>query len=47
MSKLASMTHRWPRLFTVLGVILTFCWSVPLVWLFYNLVVDTMRTLSQ
>jgi hypothetical protein len=47
MPKLARMTHRWPLLFTVLGVILTFCCSAPIVWLLSNLLVDTMRTLVQ
>jgi heme/copper-type cytochrome/quinol oxidase subunit 4 len=44
MMHLTNVAYKWPMLRVTFGVILTFCCAMPLVWLFSNLFVDSLRT---
>jgi hypothetical protein len=47
MTYLSNVANRWPILRVAPGVLLAFCCSMPLVWLFSNLVVYGMRSFTQ
>jgi hypothetical protein len=42
----SDVANRWPTIRMTLGVVLTFCCALPLVWLLSNVFVYGMRTLS-
>jgi hypothetical protein len=43
MTSLSKISGPSPMLFTAISIVLTFCCSAPLIWLFSNLVVDGVR----
>lgn len=46
MIEYSSVADRWPTMRVTLGVVVTFCCALPLVWLVSNLFVYGLRTLS-
>jgi hypothetical protein len=46
MIEYSNVANRWPTIRMTLGVVVTFCCALPLVWLLSNLFVYGLRTLS-
>jgi len=43
----SNLAKRWPMLSTAVGVVFTFCWTAPLVWIISNLLVESVRAFGR